>query len=675
MIRLSKFIITISLIVLALCACEPHSAVNQRLRKEFAEENQGDIVVGIPWSLEDNAFTNLARGADMAVAEINRSERGVFKYRKIRLVKEDDEYLSGKIESVSKKERLRRKRVRDIARGFVDDPSVIAVVGHRSSDVAIPASAIYSQNNVVYIAPSATNIMLTAHNFDNVFRLIPNNDKMGAELADYCREAGYKNMAVLNARNTYAEELANAFIKSVAAYEKKHKEEENAVKVIKIVFVRSFFSMKEEFSQVLADLKEVEENGQLDAVFVVTPVVPAGKLIFQARGMGIKAPFIGGDALYDEKIWQISKGAAQGLVVPSVWNENDADVREFKQKYQAIYGSTKVPGQRVALGYDAMYLLAAAIDISHSTSPEILKIALRFMPPWTGVMGQYRFDKKGDVKDKKLYLKILCDGHFKETNPSIAPRASLIRDARGRYNVGPACEEAKPPSAGRKDIKGKEGNITTTEDKDKDGITDREDVCPTNTVEERAKGVIQTGTEKGCPLDTDKDNVPDYKDKCEQTPPTVEIDKQGCPFEFSATFVLVSEKEKLFAREGLTPEGLKLLEQLFQGILEENKIMVGAIHKVDIVGHTDSVGSEERNQEISVARAKKVADYLISRGIQATQINFRGEGEKQSIESNDSEMGRNRNRRIEVKLILFKNKPTVVKTTQEPQAIPEKNVP
>lgn len=72
---------------------------------------------------------------------------------------------------------------------------------------------------------------------------------------------------------------------------------------------------------------------------------------------------------------------------------------------------------------------------------------------------------------------------------------------------------------------------------------------------------------------------------------------------------------------------------------------------VDVLGHTDSVGSDAYNQQLSQQRAGAVADYLVARGVQGERIATRGYGETMPIASNDTEFGRAQNRRVEIKLV------------------------
>lgn len=72
---------------------------------------------------------------------------------------------------------------------------------------------------------------------------------------------------------------------------------------------------------------------------------------------------------------------------------------------------------------------------------------------------------------------------------------------------------------------------------------------------------------------------------------------------------------------------------------------------IEIGGHTDNQGSDEYNMQLSVARAKAVYDYLISKGIDASQVSYKGYGKTQPIADNSTEEGRAGNRRTEFKVV------------------------
>ncbi len=77
--------------------------------------------------------------------------------------------------------------------------------------------------------------------------------------------------------------------------------------------------------------------------------------------------------------------------------------------------------------------------------------------------------------------------------------------------------------------------------------------------------------------------------------------------------------------------------------------------QIVVVGHTDSVGSEQYNLELSLRRANSVADYLIMRGVATSRLGTEGRGEMEPIGSNDSVTGRAQNRRVEIFVVPDKN--------------------
>ena len=73
--------------------------------------------------------------------------------------------------------------------------------------------------------------------------------------------------------------------------------------------------------------------------------------------------------------------------------------------------------------------------------------------------------------------------------------------------------------------------------------------------------------------------------------------------------------------------------------------------KIEISSHTDSKGANEYNFKLSENRAKSVVDYLISKGIDSNRLVSKGYGEEKPIVTNDTEEGRQLNRRTEFKIV------------------------
>ncbi len=77
--------------------------------------------------------------------------------------------------------------------------------------------------------------------------------------------------------------------------------------------------------------------------------------------------------------------------------------------------------------------------------------------------------------------------------------------------------------------------------------------------------------------------------------------------------------------------------------------------QIVVVGHTDSVGSEQYNLELSLRRADAVANYLIMRGVERSRLGTEGHGEMEPIASNDTPEGRSQNRRVEIFVVPDKD--------------------
>jgi outer membrane protein OmpA-like peptidoglycan-associated protein len=175
-------------------------------------------------------------------------------------------------------------------------------------------------------------------------------------------------------------------------------------------------------------------------------------------------------------------------------------------------------------------------------------------------------------------------------------------------------------------------------DTDKDGINDEEDKCPT---------VPGLARYQGCPLvDTDNDGVPDEEDKC----PTIPGPKanNGCPdikpevikrIDYAANNIYFATGKYVLLAKSF--KGLKEVAQ----ILKDNPDL-----KMSIDGHTDNVGSDVNNQKLSENRAGAVKNYLVKQGVDASRLVVTGYGESMPIADNKTAAGRQKNRRVEMKL-------------------------
>ncbi len=100
-----------------------------------------------------------------------------------------------------------------------------------------------------------------------------------------------------------------------------------------------------------------------------------------------------------------------------------------------------------------------------------------------------------------------------------------------------------------------------------------------------------------------------------------------------------------FDKSSLRPESTNELERLTKLLTDVPTL------KIEISGHTDNKGAADYNQRLSESRAKSVVDYLISKGIAADRLQFKGYGLTQPMAGNETDEGRQLNRRTEFKVL------------------------
>ena len=113
---------------------------------------------------------------------------------------------------------------------------------------------------------------------------------------------------------------------------------------------------------------------------------------------------------------------------------------------------------------------------------------------------------------------------------------------------------------------------------------------------------------------------------------------------------LVRDRPKVAALIHFDPNSARIRDDAFKLLNEYAKALKSpalADAVLVIAGHTDSVGSDQRNLKLSQERAQAVRDYLVERGIAPDRLIAKGYGEAYPVASNDTEADRERNRRSE----------------------------
>ena len=205
-------------------------------------------------------------------------------------------------------------------------------------------------------------------------------------------------------------------------------------------------------------------------------------------------------------------------------------------------------------------------------------------------------------------------------------------DKDGLFDFLDDCPEAYGP---------KENKGCPWPDTDNDGLLDKDDECP------NLAGPIAN---RGCPYqDTDNDGVLDKDDDCPVTPGT--IANKGCPeIEKEVEEILKTAFDNLEFETGkdIIKEGsLPSLAELGEVLMKKPN------WGLQISGHTDNVGDDQKNLILSKKRAEAVKNFMIQQGIEANRLSTLYFGETMPVASNETAEGRQKNRRVEM-MIVFK---------------------
>ena len=174
-------------------------------------------------------------------------------------------------------------------------------------------------------------------------------------------------------------------------------------------------------------------------------------------------------------------------------------------------------------------------------------------------------------------------------------------------------------------------------DEDRDGVLDGADRCP-------GTPAGKTVDRDGCELDRDSDNdrVPDSTpDVCPNTAPGTRVDARGCDLKSEIELPQVTFD---YDSDRLQPQAFVTLDQAVATLRLNPDV------RVEVAGHTDGMGSQAYNLGLSQRRAETVRRYLVEKGV-TNQLTVRGYGKSEPIADNGTEAGRERNRRVVLRIL------------------------
>ncbi|MFP5213946.1 MAG: ABC transporter substrate-binding protein [Acidobacteriota bacterium] len=352
---------------------------------------KGDILIGAPapWTQRSNTVKFYRHGLEMAVDEVNG--RGGVLGRKIRLLMEDDE---GTVE-----------KGRIIAQRFADNPDVVAVIGHFNAYVSIPVSITYEYHGLLMLVPTTTSAELTSRSgFQYIFRSVPTEAYLAERVAKAIGDRALSRVMVYFYNDDYGRSMANAF---------EHCAGNHGCMVLDRLSYDST-STEKTFRR---DLNRWKRTFTFDAIFIAGRTPQAATFIAEARRMGIDVPIFGGNAMDSPTLFEAGGKAVNGTIVGTFFHPDDTDLEtlDFDRDFTARYGER--PNSWAAQGYDAVKLLAHAMEKAGNTVPIEVARAMAAIQGWMGVTGPHSFDANGNVRGNEVDLIVARDGKFEFLRP------------------------------------------------------------------------------------------------------------------------------------------------------------------------------------------------------------------------------------------------------------------
>jgi branched-chain amino acid transport system substrate-binding protein len=275
-----------------------------------------------------------------------------------------------------------REQASAVFQRFIDNSHVLAIIGPTQSDIALSVDPLAQQAGVPVLAISnAAGGITQIGNF--IFRDCLSESQLTPQIIETVRS----RMKVHNAALLYSDTDPNR----AGSHGFKSALQQLGVR---IVAEQSFAADQTDFS---SELEEIAASHP-DAVFVTAPAHAAAPILIQARRHGLSnVPIIGSSAFNSGTVLRSAGDAAEGLIVGSAWSAANTTARnqQFIQNYRARYEAD--PDQLAAQAYTSVYILAAALnDSGTTTDPRALRDALERVQLETP-LGPFAFNDAHDA--------------------------------------------------------------------------------------------------------------------------------------------------------------------------------------------------------------------------------------------------------------------------------------
>jgi len=379
----SKSLIVLSLLLSALvvvsgCGSKPAPATpdatdsKEPIKIGFLGAKTGDVAI---YGL------NTLKGLNMAVAELNKE--GVLG-RQIELVEEDNAGQKDQAINITNK--------------LISSDKVVAIIGDPTTGITRVAGQIANSKKTVIMSAGSTGPDVVEIG-PYVFRdTLLDTIAAPATMKYVIEEKGWKNVALITSKNNdYSVGLSKIFADSVVDLGGK-------------VVIEEFIQDKDtDFSGQITKIKAANPD-----VIVFSGYYTEGALIMKkAREVGIKAVMVGGDGLQGDDLMKIGGDAVEGSISYAGFSpeqptpKTEAFITAFKAQY-----SGELPDLFAAQGYDALMLIAKAIEEAKSADPEKFKDTLAATKAYDGVSGSLTFQASREPVKSPVYLLEVKGGKF-----------------------------------------------------------------------------------------------------------------------------------------------------------------------------------------------------------------------------------------------------------------------
>ena len=265
---------------------------------------------------------------------------------------------------------------------LINSEKVVAIIGPTLSNEMMAAGPEANASGVPIMGTSTTAKGITQIG-KFVFRnSLPESQAIPAAVGQAVKKYNIKKVALLYGND-------DAFTKSGFDTMKEVSEKLK----LNIVTIQEFQKGQADYKAQLTKITSLKP----DAVFCSALYNEGGVILAQARKMGLKVPFVGGNGFNSPKVIEIAKEAAEGLIVATPWfgEKSDPQVKAFVAKYEKAYG--KKPDQFAAQAYDAFYIMTNALKAAGTADRAKLRDSLAATKNFQGVLGNFSFDAERDV--------------------------------------------------------------------------------------------------------------------------------------------------------------------------------------------------------------------------------------------------------------------------------------